>query len=252
LPNPPTTTVQRTTSESRFRTASPSPATEDTIDSKPIDILLNELSVVLARWNLYLKFLAVKCQYDLPTLVIPTFLSTSLLADKFSRVRVAFEALETFFFRRSVEKAFQLDEPSTGAGPPTTSVVDDVLFVLKKVIDRALGTGDIDLLRTMCANIRRILELDFAGVVSRRIILDSQRSLSSGDRIRTFIAGVNNLDGAGESVIELCGGYVSRGLEGVFPFGTDVEFAKTALGSVENLKGRFDGYLHVRSQGEAG
>jgi hypothetical protein len=164
-------------------------------------------------------------------------------------MRLAFEGLETFFFRRSVEKAFQLDEPSSGTGASTTSVVDDAMFVLRKVFDRALGTGDLGILRTVCTNIRRILELDFAGVVNRRMILDSQRNLSGDgsrkDRIRTFIAGLNNLEVSGESVVELSSGYVTPALEGVFPFGNDVELARTALTSVANLKARFDGYLHV-------
>ena len=66
LPAPPSSSHARSNADQgRFHTASPSPApngTDDAIDSKAIDILLNEISVVLARWNLYIKFLAVKCQ----------------------------------------------------------------------------------------------------------------------------------------------------------------------------------------------
>ena len=69
LPIPPSVShIRSTADQGRFRTASPSPAvngTDETIDSKAIDSLLNEISVVLARWNLYIKFLAVKCQVPL-------------------------------------------------------------------------------------------------------------------------------------------------------------------------------------------
>ena len=62
LPNPSSSTVLRPT-DGLSRTASPALKNEnETVDSKAIDILLNELAVILARWNLYVKFLAVKCQ----------------------------------------------------------------------------------------------------------------------------------------------------------------------------------------------
>ena len=68
LPAPLSSTHTRTsTAEGRFRTAGPAPSvngTDDTVDAKAIDSLLNEIAVVLARWNLYIKFLAVKCQVN--------------------------------------------------------------------------------------------------------------------------------------------------------------------------------------------
>ena len=211
----------------------------------------------MARWNLYIKFLAFKCQYDAPEPTIPQFITTAPLSDKITKIRVAFESLETFFFRRSVEKAFQLDEPSTHTGPPATSVVDDVMFVLKKVLDRAMGTGDIDLVRTICANTRRILDLDFAGVIKRRTTLDSQRNLAGSgtkaedsgrrERIRTFVAGLNNLDIARDSITQLTTRYIDDNLGSIFPFDDQVETATTALTNIENLKERFEGYLHVQS-----
>ena len=211
----------------------------------------------MARWNLYIKFLAVKCQYDAPELELPHFILTAPLSDKITKIRVAVESLETFFFRRSVEKAFQLDEPSTHSGPPTTSVVDDVMFVLRKVLDRAMGTGDADLVKTICANTRRILDLDFAGVIKRRSTMDPQRNLSSSgskaddtgrrERIRAFIAGLNNLDIASESISELTTRYINGNLESIFTFNDQSEIVKTSMLNVGNLKGRFDSYLHVSS-----
>src|SRR5579859_5506370 len=107
-------------------------------------------------------------QYDSSSLEVPHFILESSLSKKLTKLRASFESLETFFFRRSVEKAFQLDEPSSQpSGPPTTSVVDDVMFVLHKILDRAMGTGDAELIKTICANSRRILDLDFAGVIKR-------------------------------------------------------------------------------------
>jgi hypothetical protein len=185
---------------------------------------------------------------------VPQFVLDAPLADKITKMRGSFESLETFFFRRSVEKAFQLDEPSSHqSGPPTTSVIDDVMFVLRKVLDRAMGTGDAQLVKTICANTRRILDLDFAGVIKRRATMDSQRNLSGSgkddvgrrEKIRAFVAGLNNLDISSESVYALTEGYIGGNLDGIFPFGDQAEIAKVALLNVGNLKERFDSYLHV-------
>lgn len=194
-------------------------------------------------------------QYDAPSVEIPRFVLDASLSTKMTRLRGSFESLETFFFRRSVEKAFQLDEPSSqSSGPPTTSVVDDVMFVLHKVLDRAMGTGDAELIKTICANSRRILDLDFAGVIKRRATMDSQRTLlGSGrgedlgkvERVRAFVSGLNNLDISGESVYALSEKYISGNLESLFPFGEQSETARVALINVGSLKEKFDSYLHV-------
>ena len=171
-------------------------------------------------------------------------------------MRVSFESMETFFFRRSVEKAFQLDEPSSSqSGPPTTSVIDDVMFVLRKVLDRAMGAGDAQLVKTICANTRRILDLDFAGAIKRRATMDSQRNLAGSgkddvgrrERVRAFVAGLNNLDISSESVNALSERYIEGNLESIFPFDDQAEIARIALLNVGNLKERFDSYLHVSS-----
>jgi hypothetical protein len=175
-----------------------------------------------------------------------------------TKLRASFESLETFFFRRSVEKAFQLDEPSSQlSGPPTTSVVDDVMFVLHKVLDRAMGTRDAELIKTICANSRRILDLDFAGVIKRRATMDSQRTvLGSGrgddsgrsERLRAYVSGLNNLDISGENVHALSEKYVNGNLEALFAFGEQSKIVRVALVNVGNLKERFDSYLHVLHQ----
>lgn len=171
-----------------------------------------------------------------------------------TKLRVTFESLETFFFRRSVEKAFQLDEQSSDlSGPPTTSVVDDVMFVLHKVLDRAMGTGDSELIKTISANCRRILDLDFAGVIKRRATIDSQRTLLGGktddvgrtERARAFVSGLNNLDISGENVLALSQNYLRRDLDSLFPFRNQSETAGVALLSIGGLKEKFDSYLHV-------
>jgi hypothetical protein len=128
------------------------------------------------------------------------------------------------------------------------------MFVFRKVLDRSLGTGDAELLKTICANTRRILDLDFAGVIKRRVTMDSQWTVSGKgaedvgrwERIRGFVAELNNLDVSSENVVGLTAGYIGNKLEELFPLGDQLEIARAALMNVGNLKERFDNYLHVR------
>ena len=84
--------------------------------------------------------------------------------------------------------------------------------------------------------------------------MDSQRSISGKaaedvgrrEKIRGFVAELNNLDVSRESIIGLTEGYIGGNLEGLFPFGDHLEIARAALMNVGNLKERFDTYLHVR------
>lgn len=123
------------------------------------------------------------------------------------------------------------------------------MFVLRKTLDRALGTGDADLLKKICANTRRILDLDFAGVLKRRLSTIDWSSKTGGnvkERIRGSVFELNNLDLSSESVKALTEGYIGpEKLDGVFPFAGQLEIARTALQNVANLKDRFDSYLHV-------
>jgi hypothetical protein len=128
------------------------------------------------------------------------------------------------------------------------------MFVFRKVLDRSLGTGDAELLKTICANTRRILDLDFAGIIKRRATMDSQWTVSGKpaedvgrrERVRGFVAELNNLDISSERIVALTAGYVGDKLEELFPFGDQLEIARAALTNVGNLKERFDNYLHVR------
>ena len=129
------------------------------------------------------------------------------------------------------------------------------MFVFRKVLNRSLETGDAELLKAICANTRRILDLDFAGVIKRRATMERSISGKAGEdvggrweRISVVIAELNNLDISSESVFALTEGYIRGKLEGLFPFGDQLEIAKAALMNVGNLKERFDSYLHVLPQ----
>ena len=125
---------------------------------KEIDGLLNESAIMLGRWSLYSRFLASKTtlhtdEHDEAPLTFPSFLTHSTLQKKVTDLLIEpFNTMAAFFFRRSVEKSFQLDEPPAdltlnpnkplGSNPPfITSAVDDVMYIVNQVLQRALTTS---------------------------------------------------------------------------------------------------------------
>lgn len=139
---------------------------DDSVDVKEIDSHLNEIGVMLSRWSLYSRFIARKCLPP-PTeppaspngsspeapLVIPSVIKKSVLSTRVdAKLSTPFEVMTTFFFRRSVEKAFQLDElppdlhlnPSrplkNTTTPYITLSVDDVMYLVRNVLKRSLST----------------------------------------------------------------------------------------------------------------
>lgn len=84
-------------------------------------------------------------------------------------LRTYYEPLELWYFRIAVEKAHSLDEPDLSSRPTTSSVLDDVFFMLKKIIGRAISIANSDLLESLSKKLRVVLERDVAGVLRRRM-----------------------------------------------------------------------------------
>ncbi|KAG2414235.1 hypothetical protein HFD88_003426 [Aspergillus terreus] len=215
-----------------------SPATRDAaaaddegVDMKEIDGLLNEMTVMLGRWSLYCRFLTDTCNVhssppypsknSTDTLqppdesakrTAPQFLQESSLAKKISdRLVAPFNTMTTFFFRRSVEKAFQLDEQPSGltlhpqrplkADPPhITSAVDDIMYIVNKVLQQSLATSQIAVVTNVVPTLSRVLGSDFIGMTQRKMRDECYpRAAVQGGHppehlVLSFLVLINNLD----------------------------------------------------------
>ncbi|WPH04870.1 Hypothetical protein R9X50_00776700 [Acrodontium crateriforme] len=202
------------------RTGSPTPAgttEDDSVDMKEIDALLNEGAIMLGRWSLYVRFLASKTNQldeddEATPLTIPAFITHSTLQKKVQDLLVEpFNLMATFFFRRSVEKSFQLDEPPSEltlnptkpltANPPfITSAVDDVMYMVNQVLQRTLSTSQRSVIASVLPSISRVLGSDFYGMIQRRMRDESypkaaiQGALPPESLIISFLVQINNLD----------------------------------------------------------
>ncbi|USW56462.1 Putative oligomeric Golgi complex, subunit 4 protein [Septoria linicola] len=255
------------------RTGSPAPGSgrtseDDSVDMKEVDALLNESAVMLGRWSLYTRFLAGKTSahdHNLDgDLHLPTFLVHSTLQKKITELLVdPFNAMATFFFRRSVEKSFQIDEPPSdltlnpnkqlGSSPPfITSAVDDIMYIVDQVLKRTLSTSQLSIVRNVIPSIGRVLGTDFFGMEQRKMRDESypkaaiQGALPPESLIISFLVLVNNLDVATDYVrriIRTCLGNASVAqaqqndaeslLLDTFPFGKEAENAETILRNME-------------------
>ncbi|KAK2750667.1 hypothetical protein FQN57_002740 [Myotisia sp. PD_48] len=197
------------------RDAAPQRLSEDEgIDMKEVDTMLGEMSVMLGRWSLYGRFLANKCSVDDSTenLTLPAFFSESPLAQKVNtKLMSPFNLMTTFFLRRSVEKAFQLDEspsdltlslrkPFISNPPYITSAVDDIMYIVNKVLQQSLATGQRQSITNIVPTIARVLGSDFIGMIQRKMRDESYpKAVVAGGMppeatIVSFLVLINNLD----------------------------------------------------------
>lgn len=166
---------------------------EGNLNLREVGLLVQEASIMLHRWCLYKKFLASRWDVYGPNAIIgdrdheldqnsssnlsvPNILVGCGFSNKVEhRVAPGFESLATFVFRRSIEKAFQLEElpdlhqKYTNETPLVTSVVDDVMYIYNTLLKQTVVTGDLTIISTVFANFRRILESDFIGIVQRKL-----------------------------------------------------------------------------------
>lgn len=166
--------------------------------------------------------------------------------------------MSTFFFRRSVEKAFQLDEMPIGltlnpqkqlrSEPPfIISAVDDVMYIVNTVIQKTLSTSQRDAVASVLPTIGRVLGSDFVGMVQRKMRDESypkpivQGGFPPEDKIIAFIVLINSLETSNEYLERIINSFLGvspewangagpqTGLKDTFPFEHDVAFVSNAL-----------------------
>ncbi|KAF1810819.1 COG4-domain-containing protein [Eremomyces bilateralis CBS 781.70] len=243
---------------------------DEGVDMKEVDQLLSESAVMMGRWALYARFLASKSpeqgeSEEETVLKMPDFLITSHLHKKVINILIdPFNAMTTFFFRRSVEKAFQLDEPPQdlslslqrplpGNAPFITSAVDDVMYIVNQVIQRSLSTSQRSVIANVIPTLARVLGSDFVGVTTRKMRDECYPkaaiagALPPEDKIIAFILQINNLEVSIDYIKRIISSHLashpsnadSPPQEGAqihtqFPFGNDATFVIQQLKSLES------------------
>ena len=171
-----------------------------------------------------------------------------------------YNTLMTFFFRRSVEKAFQLDETPTGlslnparpigSSPPyVITAVDDVIFVVNAVVQRTVSTSQRDVVASAIPTVGRVLGSDFVNMIQRKMRDESypkplvQGGFPPEDKIVSFIVLINSLDTANDYLARIlehlniqpsdpAGAAPGSILREAFPFRRDSAFVASSLSNL--------------------
>jgi hypothetical protein len=195
-------------------------------------------------------------------IAMPDLLANSRLHKKITDALVEpFNTMSTFFFRRSVEKAFQMDESPfdltlnpnkpLGSNPPfITSAVDDVMYIVNQVIQRTLATSQRSVVASVMPSVSRVLTGDFFGMIQRKMRDESypkaaiQGALPPESVIISFLVLINNLDISTDYLRRIVNtnlGKVDPNNQGqqqhaaipdLFPFAHDSVFVETALSNI--------------------
>ncbi len=194
---------------------------------------------------------------------MPDVLLKSNLGRKVSgKLVLPYKALTTFFFRRSVEKAFQLDESPSGlslnmsrpidSNPPfIISAVDVVMYIVNTVIRRSISTSQRAVVDSVLPDISSLLGTDFVGMIQRKMRDESypratvQGNLPPEATIVSFIVLINSLDLANEYLARIVSNFLktpeqqhtngtggpshAKSLQDAFPFQNDAAEVATRL-----------------------
>ena len=162
---------------------------------------------------------------------IPDLLTRSNMHRKvLGKLITPYNVMSTFFVRRSVEKAFQLDEPPSGlslsmskpidTNPPyIISAVDDVMYIVNAVLQKAISTSQRGVVAAVIPTVGRVLGSDFVGMIQRKMRDESYPKANQGasfppeDKIIGFIVLINSLDMANEYLARILTGRLGVPLE---------------------------------------
>nr|CAG4651667.1 EOG090X02VY [Triops cancriformis] len=150
------------------------------LDPRELDNLLAELTLLSARAELYLRFLRRRITGDLEIGVTDDVLRKEKLAEmevllqsKVGLSRAVQELmgqyilLEQYFMSETVAKAVELDTLMEDS--LISSIVDDVFFIVKKCIRRAIGSSNVDSICAVINNACTLLEEDYANVFHQQL-----------------------------------------------------------------------------------
>ena len=188
------------------------------------------------------------------------FLASSTLTSKvIDRLILPFNTMTTFFFRRSIEKAFQLDEqpsglslnpnkPFTSNPPYISSAVDDIMYIVNKVLQQSLATSQRDVVSSVVPTLSRVMGSDFIGMIQRKMKDESypkaamHGALPPEHTIVAFLVLVNDLEIAVDYVkqivrpqvaISVSEGQTPNPLTKFFPVHEDLEAVRNVMKSLE-------------------
>lgn len=124
------------------------------VEPKTLDLLLGELTLMHSRTELYIRFIRRRITNDLETAIsdederlkylleFDEMIKNSELSHVMQEILGSYLALERYFLEESVIKALGMD--TLEHDQQTSSMVDDVFYIVKKCVRRSITSWSID------------------------------------------------------------------------------------------------------------
>ncbi|GAA5976610.1 hypothetical protein JCM10908_005566 [Rhodotorula pacifica] len=267
---------------------------EGEISPRETDAVLSELTMMSGRWQLLRRFLYGSLQSEEVSVPSASQPNTAEATDpEEANLAVAEDSalgkaigkqlnevylpLEVWYLRSAIERAHLVDEPDLTSSPNVSSSLDDIFFIVKKVLHRVVSTSNIANLLIFNKELRIVLDQDVAEIWRARIegafkelaaSTSGQNSMAIGvggisgvaaiagrgreeERERrekeartTFIVYLNDLDTAASYTTRLIDELVSSdSLVSAFFLNSEFERARTSLSLVRNSQEKFHGVV---------
>uniref|UniRef100_A0A8C0DS28 Conserved oligomeric Golgi complex subunit 4 n=1 Tax=Balaenoptera musculus TaxID=9771 RepID=A0A8C0DS28_BALMU len=217
-------------------------STSEKIEPRELDPILTEVTLMNARSELYLRFLRKRISSDFEVgdsmaseevkqehqKSLDKLLNNCLLSCTMQELIGLYITMEEYFMRETVNKAVALD--TFEKGQLTSSMVDDVFYIVKKCIGRALSSSSIDCLCAMINLATTELESDFRDVLCNKLRMgfpattfqDIQRGVTSAVNImhsslqqgKFDTKGIESTDEAKLSFLSDCTKLFNQGIGG--------------------------------------
>ena len=141
------------------------------ITAREVEGVLGELCLLQARVEMYNRFVKKRCGQDFEVsdpddesrgrkmTEVDRFLALSDLARVSQESLGDYIALEQYFMSENIKLAISLD--SVEPDQLTTSMLDDVFFIVKKCVGRAVSSQNVDCICALLNNACTLLESDF-------------------------------------------------------------------------------------------
>ena len=147
------------------------PPAPDGPDAGVIDVLLTELAHISAQWALFVQFLHNALHTSPAELDAAAHRDArASLVPRIEALRMdAYLPLQRYALRAGLEKAHALDTADLEARPVTSSMPDDLFFVVRTVLTRTLSTSSVSVVERIVDDVLALLDTEYADVVVLRV-----------------------------------------------------------------------------------
>lgn len=211
-----------------------SSANMERYDPRELDVVLREVVVMNARAEMYLKFIEKRIKDDIENIpeeekteeimiIQEKVISDCELSKKMQELIGNYIYMEEYFMRETVMKAVKMDASEGGDDEAvTSSMVDDVFFIVQKAVRRALSSSSVDgtcaMLNHACAllssDYRDVLtsrlkagfpsgSLDFSGMLQGKIQVGYSSTAENTAARKAFLVTLNNLEVSSDNILKL-------------------------------------------------